>query len=93
MNVAGAPNALHKDPAMTLASKRATPLTKLKIPKAVPRSPAGAVSATSFDSNPWVKAMCRPQNAAPRNTIQGEAATANTTSAVKGYGSALTRCP
>jgi hypothetical protein len=65
-------NMFHNDPAMTLASNNAPPLIRLKIPKAVPRRSAGAVSATSFESNPWVSAMCRPQKAEPSNATPDE---------------------
>ena len=41
------------------------PLTRLKKPKAVPRSSAGAVSATMAASSPCVMPMCRPHSATP----------------------------
>ena len=82
---------LHNDPAMTLASNSAPPLTRLKIPKAVPRRSAGAVSATSFESNPWVNAMCRPQKAEPSNATPGEEAIANTISEMTSIPSPINR--
>ena len=72
---------LHKPPAMTLANKHRHPLTRLNTPKAVPRRCAGAVSATSVDSRPCVKPMCRPQNATPIITTATMPANASTRSA------------
>ena len=48
-NVADGPTTSHSSPAITLASKSATPLARLKNPNAVPRSLIGAVSATSAE--------------------------------------------
>jgi len=43
-NVAGGLSEFHREPAMTLANSSAAPLTRLNIPKPVPRKSAGAVS-------------------------------------------------
>ena len=80
-NVADAPRELHREPAMTLANRSAMPLTRLNIPKPVPHNSAGAVSATSLDSRPCVKAMCNPHSAAPTKTTSGDTAKARIISA------------
>src|SRR5260370_37730804 len=54
------PSASHKAPATTLAQSCARPDTRLIIPKAVPRSSGGAVSAIRAASRPCVKPMCSP---------------------------------
>ena len=46
----------------------ATPPTRLNRPKAVPRSVAGADSATRAASRPWVSPMCR----SPQQQAQGQ---------------------
>ena len=54
---------------MMLAASNAMPLTRLNMPKAVPRSSAGAVSATSAASSPCVRPICRPHSATPIITV------------------------
>ena len=58
----------HSAPATTLAASMATPLTRLNMPKAVPRNSAGAVSATSADEQPLRQThMQAPQRHAGHN--------------------------
>ena len=71
----------HNAPATTLAASKATPLTRLNTPKAVPRNSAGAVSATSADSRPCVSPMCRPHSATPIITVGTLLPSASTRSA------------
>ena len=91
IKVAEGPTSSHSAPATTLASNIATPLTRLKIPNAVPRSIAGALSATSLESRPWVSPICSPHSAAPAKTCHGVAAIANTRSASTSIASAKNR--
>src|ERR1019366_2864996 len=56
-NVPSGPILSHNAPATMLAASVATPLTRLNTPNAVPRSSAGAVSATSAASSPCVNTM------------------------------------
>lgn len=66
----GGPAASHRAPATTLASRIATPETRLKNLNPVPRRSAGAASATSAAKTPCVKPMCGPQkNPALRDDI------------------------
>ena len=45
MRVAAGPNAVHSEPARTLAASKAIPVIRLYIPSAVPRRSAGAASS------------------------------------------------
>ena len=56
-NVPAGPAMSQSAPATTLATSIAMPLTRLNIPKAVPRNSSGAGSATSAESNPCVRPM------------------------------------
>ena len=68
-NVVAAPYASHNQPATPLASSIATPLARLKKPKAVPRKSAGAVSATMVVKSPCVMPMWMPQRATPASSV------------------------
>src|SRR5215207_6011547 len=80
-NVPCGPVMSQRLPAMTLAASIASPPSRLKNPKAVPRNSAGAVSATRAASNPCVSPMWRPQSTTPSATPPTDGSRANAMSA------------
>src|SRR5260370_8564728 len=76
-NVAVGPKSYHSQPARTLATSSAAPVTRLNSPNAGPRKSSGAVSATSADSSPCENPGYRPQSPTPLLTPAKPATTTN----------------
>lgn len=62
---ASGPNISHSAPASMLAASNARPVTRLNMPKAVPRNSVGAASAISVARTPYVNPICRPHRLTP----------------------------
>src|ERR1035437_423714 len=75
------PKCAHRAPASELAAKSATPVSKLKMPNAVPRRSAGAVSATKAERRPWERPIYPPHKATPAKRPSKPGANANKRSA------------
>ena len=80
-NTAPDPSRDHTSPAAELPTSTASPDTRLNAPKAVPRSAAGARSATIAASRPWLSPMCSPHSVTPTATPANPGASASTRSA------------